>query len=88
MFVNRYKVRYISETEMLFGLLVWIGMPRAYAWGLAFPESKANPVSVSQLASRLIESYGMRKFFNHLSDCEKSMQFRYPKDMEDSKHYW
>lgn len=76
----------ISENEMLFALLVWVGMPRAYAYSLAFPDSKADAVSVPQLASRLMQSWGMRSFFKELAEKEKSMAFRYPKDIEDAKH--
>lgn len=81
---KRYKT--LTESEMLFALLVWIGMPRAYAYSLAFPDSKADAVSVPQLASRLMQSWNMRDFFKELADKEKYIAFRYPKDIEEAKH--
>lgn len=81
---RRYKT--ISENEMLFALLVWVGMPRAYAYSLAFPDSKADAASVPQLACRLMQSWDMRAFFKELAAKEKGIAFRYPKDIEDAKH--
>lgn len=76
----------LQEKEMLFCLLVWVGMPRTYAYCLAFPESKAEDASVVQLASRLMQSWKIRKFFSELAEKEKAMNFRYTKDVEDAKH--
>lgn len=81
---GRYKT--ITESEMLFALLVWIGMPRAYAYSLAFPDSKADAASVPQLASRRMQSWAMRDFFKELEEKEKYIAYRYPKDIEDAKH--
>lgn len=85
-FVYGGKYSTINEKEMLFALLVWLGMPRAYAFSLAFPDSKADAVSVPQLASRLMQSWDMRNFFRELAANEKWINFRYPKDIEEAKH--
>lgn len=76
----------VNEKEMLFCMLIWLGMPRTYAYGLAFPESKAEDASVVQLASRLMQSWKIRNFFRELEENEKRMNYRYTKDMEDAKH--
>ena len=85
-YVQREKFDTIIEAEALFGLLVWLGISRAHAYAIAFPKSQATEFSTQQLASRLVNSWRMHKYFRHLSDAEKTMNFRYDKTLEEVKH--
>lgn len=85
-YAEREKYDSISEAEALFGLLVWLGISRAHAYGIAFPQSSATEFSTQQLASRLVNSWRMHKYFRHLSDAEKTMQFRYDRTLEGARH--
>ena len=85
-YTQREKYDNISEAEALFGLLVWLGLSRAHAYAIAFPESQATEFSTQQLSSRLVNSWRMHKYFRYLSDSEKTVQFRYDRVLEQAKH--
>lgn len=76
----------VSERELIYALLVFCGVPRSVAFGVAFPDSKAEGLSVAQLSSRLVNSYELRKVFSEWAKSEDYLEFRYPKDIEESKH--
>lgn len=76
----------LQENDLLFCLLVWVGLPRSYAFALAYPESKADEASKAQLASRLMQSWKVWGFFNAFARNEKTMEFRYTTDMDFVRH--
>lgn len=83
---NMGIVEGFQEKDLLFCLLVWIGMPRAYAFSIAYPESKADEISKAQLASRLMQSWKVFGFFSSFAKMEESMEFRYTSDMDCIRH--
>ncbi|MDE6269754.1 MAG: hypothetical protein K2M12_02730, partial [Muribaculaceae bacterium] len=66
-------------------LLIWAGMPRALAFGTAFPDSKASPSSIATLAGRVFNSSGSRLAFRSLALNESNFNFTYPSDIPSFK---
>lgn len=81
---NRYFK--LTQDEMLFGLLTWIGMTKTHAYQVAFPNPEIKESSIPTLASRLYNSWAMSRFIDYLAHREQYMEFRYTKRIEDDKH--
>lgn len=78
-----FRFRSISEEEAVFCVLVWAGVPRALAFGVAFPDSKAAPSSIATLAGRVFNSPGSRRAFRSLALNESNLNFTYPTDIKN-----
>lgn len=76
----------LSQDEMLFGLLTWIGLTKTHAYQVAFPNTDVKGISIPTLASRLYNSWEMSRFIDFLARKEQYMQYRYTKRIEDDKH--
>lgn len=77
-----YRFRHLTEQEAIFCLLLWAGVPRAVAYGVAFPNSKAAPSSISTLAGRIFNSPDARLTFRALALNESNLKFTYPADIQ------
>lgn len=77
-----YRFRHLTEQEAIFSLLLWAGVPRAVAFGVAFPDSKAVPSSISTLAGRVFNSPGSRLALRSLALNESNLIFTYPADIQ------
>lgn len=72
----------ITQQEAIFGLLCWVGVPRAMAYKVIFPESKATPASIAQLSCRLANDIRLGELFSLLERNSEILHSTLPKSVE------
>ena len=77
-----FRYRTVTEPQAVFALLIWGGVPRPVAFKVAFPESKAAPGSIAQLASRIVNNPDLRRVFRSLALHEGNLRYTYPADIQ------
>lgn len=85
-FLKDNKSLGLKENEVLFCMLVWVGYKRTHAYEIAFPESQANNASTLQMASRLLNSWRVHRFFDYIRGKVKAFEYRYDRDTEEMLH--
>lgn len=82
-FMNRNKHLGLTESEVLFALLCWIGFRKSHAYEIAFPCTRATSASILQMSSRLINSWRIHKVFEYLESNKEMFRYRYDRDIEE-----